>query len=199
MALSNLRETHTKVARMPAADEQQLILQVKEGNQGAFRTLVERHMKQAYTIAHGFLGCHEHAEDAAQEAFVRAYKSIGSFRGDAEFSTWLYRIVTNVSLNRLKAEQRRDAREVRQENMLQAVPDNNPGPLLLEHRDHIERALHELPTMQRAVVLLRHFDGLSTRQVSRILGCSEGTVKTHLFRALQKLRKRLDYLKGELL
>ncbi len=183
---------------MPAADEQQLILRVKEGSHEAFRVLVERHMKQAYSIAHSFLGCHEHAEDVAQESFVRAYKSIGSFRGDAEFSTWLYRIVTNLSLNKLKAEKRRSEREVRHNETTLSIAGGTNEHHRGDHTAHIERALHELPTMQRAVVLLRHFDGLSTSQVSTILGCSEGTVKTHLFRALQKMRKKLEYLRTEL-
>lgn len=181
---------------MPSADEQQLILQAKEGSHEAFRVLVERHMKQAYNIAYGFLDNHEQSEDVAQESFVRVFKSIASFRGDSEFSTWLYRIVTNLSLNRLKVERRRNAREVRQNEHMEfagTITDNSR-----DHVAHIERALHELPTMQRAVVLLRHMDGLSTRQVSSILGCSEGTVKTHLFRGLQKLKKRLEYLRAEL-
>ncbi len=181
---------------MAAADEQQLIEQIKQGNRAAFRVLVERYMKQAYNIAFGVLGTHEHAEETAQEAFIRLHKSIGSFRGDSEFATWFYRIVMNLSLNRLKSEQRRASREVRKESVLEQLshmPTDNG-----QYREHLERALHELPTMQRAVVLLRHMDGLSTKQVSAILKCSEGTVKVHLFRGLRKLRTSLDYLRTEI-
>jgi RNA polymerase sigma-70 factor (ECF subfamily) len=182
---------------MTAADEQQLIAQVKEGNKAAFRALVERHMKQAYNIAFGVLGVHEHAEDVTQEAFVRLHASISSFRGGSALSTWLYRIVMNLSLNRLRQEQRRDAREVRREYETEHT-GTTPDYAHREYRDHIERALHELPTMQRAVVMLRQMDGLSTKQVSSILKCSEGTVKTHLFRGLRTLRMSLEYLKAEI-
>jgi RNA polymerase sigma-70 factor (ECF subfamily) len=182
--------------RMPAADEQQLILQAKEGSHEAFRLLVERHMKQAYDVAYRFLNNHDHAEDVAQEAFVRVYRSMQTFRGDAQFGTWLYRIIMNLSLNRLKQKKTEDgaARDLARETESVAgnVPDRMDVPL------HIERALHELPTLQRAVVILRHIDGLSTKQVSSILRCSEGTVKTHLYRGLKKLKKKLQFLKEEM-
>lgn len=213
--LSNLQSRHTRGLRMPdptpatplgqtangadpAPDEQHLILKVLEGNRDAFRCLVERHMKGAYNVAFSLVRDHHAAEDIAQEAFVRVHQSIGSFRGNAAFGTWLYRIVTNLSLNRIKQVQRRREREVstsleEQEASLEH-PDAMPGT---DMREHIERALHELPTMQRAVVILRHVDGLSTKQVSRILRCSEGTVKTHLFRGLEKMKRKLEYLQRD--
>lgn len=198
--LSKQHQTHEQVLHMGVADERQLILAAREGNHDAFRQLVERYMKQAYNIAHGFLRNHEHAEDVAQEAFVRVYHALPSFRGDAEFSTWLYRIVTNMALNRVKKEKAYGARfafsQEREHNTPYAAQQETPenGEL----RTHIEKALHELPTLQRAVVLLRHIEGLSTKQVSGILACSEGTVKTHLFRGLKKMRTRLEYFRTEM-
>jgi RNA polymerase sigma-70 factor (ECF subfamily) len=154
-------------------------------------------MKQAYNVAFSFVSDHARAEDIAQEAFVRAYRALPTFRGDSGFGTWLYRIVTNLSLNSVKREAARAVREV----PMDALPDLHATGDEPAHRGelraHLERALHELPTMQRAVVILRHLDGLSTKQVSRILGCSEGTVKTHLFRGLRNMRQRLDFLKTE--
>ena len=151
-------------------------------------------MKRAYSIAYSFVNDHHRAEEIAQETFVRVYQSLGSFRGDAEFGTWLYRIVTNLSLNSLK-----QVRRMRVHRSEQSIDDITTGDNTPARGDdiapHIERALHELPTLQRATVILRHLDGLSTKQVSRILHCSEGTVKTHLFRGMAKLRKKLDYLK----
>src|SRR5262245_61459575 len=168
---------------MPAPDERELILRAKEGSRDAFRLLVERHMKGAYDIAHHFLGEHEDAQDVAQEAFVRVHRSLASFRGDAVFGTWLYRIVTNLSMNRLRQKKSRAKFEVRvtgetNEPAHQGGPDHDRPDLT----GHIERALHELPTLQRAVVMLRHLNGLSTREVSSILNCTEGTVKVHLHR-----------------
>ena len=183
---------------MPAADEQQLIQQAKDGNTEAFRRLVERYMKHAYNVAFSFVGSHDDAEDIAQDAFVRIYRSLPSFRGDAEFSTWLYRIVMNLSLNRLTETKKKAQRQVNTMEMAQSLTDHNPG--VAEGPDiqfHIENALHELPTLQRAVVILRHIDGLSTKEVSRILRCSEGTVKTHLHRGLKKMRSMLGFLVDE--
>jgi RNA polymerase sigma-70 factor (ECF subfamily) len=181
---------------MPAADERQLILDVQEGSHDAFRLLVERYMKQAYTVAYGFLRDHDDAEDVAQESFVRVYRSIKTFRGDSEFGTWLYRIVMNLSLNR--AQQRKNAR-LRTEESPEAIENvtNSAGAQEPDVRWHIENALHQLPTLQRATVILRHLNGLSTKQVSGVLGCSEGTVKTHLHRGLKKMKTMLYFLDGE--
>ncbi len=184
---------------MTAADEQQLILQVKDGSHSAFSLLVERYMKHAYNIAYGFLNDHDDAEDVAQESFVRVYESINGFRGDSNFNTWLYRIVTNVSLNKLR--QRKSVRHQSlssvNETMASFAIATYDQPRI-DIQETLERAIHELPTLQRAVVILRHLNGLSTRQVSHILGCSEGTVKTHLHRALKKMKIKVDYLKEEI-
>jgi len=178
---------------MPAPEERELILRAKEGCDGAFRQLVERFMKSAYDTAIHFVSDHDDAQDVAQEAFVRVHRSLGSFRGDAEFGTWLYRIVANLSMNKIRSRTSRARFEVRADERIEnmAHPEAGAGGSAdLTH--HIERALHELPTLQRAVVLLRHLNGLSTREVSSILECSEGTVKTHLHRGLKNMRKLLN-------
>lgn len=182
---------------MPAADEQLLIREAQDGNRTAFRSLVERHMKQAYNIAYGFMHDPDTARDVVQDALVRAHQALPGFRGDAEFATWLHRIVTNVALNHLRARNSRAHREVRVDDLdgqgNGSEMDLHAGQL----RDHVERALHQLPALQRSVVILRHIDGLSTREVSAILQCSEGTVKTHLFRGMKKLRRSLAYLQKD--
>jgi RNA polymerase sigma-70 factor (ECF subfamily) len=183
---------------MTAADEQQLILRVKEGSHEAYRVLVERHMKHAYNVAYGFVNDHDDAEDLAQESFVRAYQSIRSFRGDAGVGTWLFRIVTNLSLNRVRQKKLTASREVRDGETLHAQGSHHEPSYDQDVRQLLERSLHELPTLQRAVVILRHLNGLSTRQVSAILSCSEGTVKTHLHRGIQRMKSNMSFLKDEL-
>lgn len=181
--------------RMTAADEQHLIREARAGNGTAFRHLVERHMKQTYNVAFGLLGDHQGAEDVAQETFIRVFTSLHTFRGDAEFTTWLYRITVNLALNRRKQERRKSEREATlSASSALLAGDGHETFATVDQPAHIERALHELPTLQRSVIILRHMNGLSTKQVSSILGCSEGTVKTHLHRALKKLRSRLHYL-----
>jgi RNA polymerase sigma-70 factor (ECF subfamily) len=182
---------------MAAADEQQLILEAQQGSRDAFRCLVERHMKTAYNIAHGILRDHDNAEDAAQEAFVRAYESLGTFKRESSFGTWLFRIVVNSALNIAKHNTRENGRRTDLTTLAASLPDVPATGDQVDVAAHIERALHELPTMQRAAVILRHIDGLSTRQVGGILGCSESTVKTHLYRGLEKMRTSLHYMKEQ--
>lgn len=182
---------------MPADRERQLIQDVQEGSHEAFRDLVELHMRRVYDIAYGFVNDHDDAEDVAQEVFVKVYHSVKNFRQDSGFSTWLYRIATNSSLDRLKQRKRSIARLVPMEEAQITGTTMNQSAERSEDSVLIERALHELPTLQRAVVMLRHMDGFSTKQVSSILQCSEGTVKTHLHRGLKKMRKKLEYLKED--
>lgn len=194
--MSNMHTRATLDAPMAADEERLLITRARGGDHGAFRTLVERHIQGAYNIAISFVGNHDSAEDVVQEAFVRAYEGIRSFRGDASFSTWLHRIVVNLSLNSVKRRKVAAERHI-QEPELVGTDGIELAAQSADMREQLERALHELPTLQRAVVILRHMEGLSTREVSRILHCSEGTVKTHLFRGLQKLRKKLRHLKED--
>ncbi len=183
---------------MPSRSEQELVNLSRKGDHNAYRQLVERNMKQAYNLAYRYVGNHDDAEDVAQDAFIRAYSSLKYFRGDAEFSTWLYRIITNVALNRVKQLQRITKHEtpITEPAMMSAGYDSG-AVRNFDTSAHLERALHELPTLQRAVVILRHLNGLSTRQVSNILRCSEGTVKTHLHRGIAKLRSKLQFLEEE--
>ena len=185
---------------MPAADERQLILVAQEGRHNAFRSLVERYMKQAYNVAYGVVSNHDDAEDIAQETFVRVYQSIRSFRGDSEFSTWLYRITMNLSLNNVKRRKNTSLHTIEHiENQALSGLSRSEHSQQPDLQMHLERALHELPTLQRATVILRHLNGLSTKQVSAILKCSEGTVKTHLHRGLKKMRHHLGFLKADIL
>jgi RNA polymerase sigma-70 factor (ECF subfamily) len=182
---------------MAAEDEQQLIVEAKGGNRDAFRALVERYMKHAYNIAFGYVNNHDDASDIAQESFVRVYRALPAFRGEAEFSTWLYRIVTNQALNAVKRKSVSARREISLDDaahLTGQVPDEIYQG---DRKGLLERALHELPTLQRATVILRHLNGFSTKQVSAILRCSEGTVKTHLHRGLKKLKSKLDYFEYE--
>ncbi|TAK54772.1 MAG: RNA polymerase sigma factor [Bacteroidetes bacterium] len=179
-------------------DEPELVNLSKNGDSKAYRQLVERNMKQAYNLAYRYVGNHDDAQDVAQDAFVRAYRSLKYFRGDAGFSTWLYRIVTNVALNRVKQLQRITKHESPITETTEMLMGHEPTVMRgFDTSAHIERALHELPTLQRAVVILRHLNGLSTKQVSNILRCSEGTVKTHLHRGIKKLQLKLKFLEEE--
>lgn len=172
-------------------DDKAVIADILAGDTDAFRELVKRHQRQVYAVAYSLLGDHDHADEAAQETFVQSYRHLASFRGDAGFATWLHRIATNISLTMLRRLTRHHDRHVTLEHpdaARQAEELNSEDP---ERQRLLERILHELPTMQRAVVILRHLQGRSTRQVSQALGLSEGTVKTHLHRGLLSMRRKL--------
>jgi RNA polymerase sigma-70 factor (ECF subfamily) len=184
---------------MAQTDDRVLVEQVCQGNLNAFRVLVERYQRYAYRIAHRILRNHHDAEDASQEAFVRIYQRIRSFRGEAKFSTYLYRTVVNLSLNAL----RERGRENRSENPVRDGDQQedrkefaeNPNIEFIDVGDHLHRAIGRLSQKQQAVLVLRHYEGLSTREVSEILNCSEGTVKQQLHRAMMKLQKYLHYMR----
>jgi RNA polymerase sigma-70 factor (ECF subfamily) len=154
-------------------------------------------MKKAFSIAFRISGDRHMAEEITQEAFIKAYNSISTFRGEAGFGTWLHRIVVNKSLNALKSMKRRSEREFL-DSAEEFTGTHHTGGNDVLVGDHIRKALLMLPILQRTTVVLRHIEGYSTSEVSSMLGCSEGTVKTHLFRGLRKLRESLSFLREEI-
>ena len=173
-------------------DDRQLIADILAGNAGAFTRLVTLHQRRVYAVAYGLVGNHTDADDVAQETFVQAFRNIGSFRGDAALATWLHRIAANTALTLLRRLRRERDRHVTLDHPDAEHLAEDLRPVDTDRRRLLERVLHELPTMQRAVVILRHLQGCSTRHVSVALGMSEGTVKTHLFRGLRTMRKKLE-------
>jgi RNA polymerase sigma-70 factor (ECF subfamily) len=183
---------------MLRTDDWLLVEQVCNGNREAFRNLVERYQQYAYQIAFRILKNHQDAEDVSQEAFVRIYQSIKSFRREAKFSTYLYRTVANLSLNVLRKKKRApmdETADVESERQEDAALVVNPKSELMDLRSHLDRAIQRLSKRQQAIVVLRHYEGFSTREVSEIMNCSEGTVKQQLHRAMLKLEKFLAYLR----
>jgi RNA polymerase sigma-70 factor, ECF subfamily len=173
-------------------DDRVLIADILAGDRDAFRTIVNRHQRQVYAVAFGLLGNHQDADEMAQETFLQAFRHLASFRGDASLATWLHRIAANISLTFLRRQRRLRSRHVSLDHPDAAQLAEELTPEDPDRQRFLERILHELPTMQRAVVILRHLQGRSTRQVSQALGVSEGTVKTHLHRGLLTMRRKLS-------
>lgn len=176
-----------------------LVRRAQAGELAAFNTLVLRHQDAIYSLALRFLGNREGAEDAAQEAFIRAYRAIDSFKGD-RFRSWLFTIVSNVARDELRRQQRRPQRSLDEARDDPETPDLDPpdrGPtpeseaMRGDLRRALETALQELPEDWRITVVLSDVHGLSYEEVAETTGVAIGTVKSRLSRARGRLRDLL--------
>jgi RNA polymerase sigma-70 factor (ECF subfamily) len=173
----------------PAQVERKLVERARRGDQGAFRMLVDLHRDHAYGLALRITRSREEAEDAAQEAFLRAWLALPRFRGESSFGTWLHRIVARRALDRATAHKTRATREADVE-----AAEDLPAPIPNESRDlvlarRIGRLMGCLNPRQRAVVELFYGEDLPVHEVATLLDMPENTVKTHLRRARTALRE----------
>jgi RNA polymerase sigma factor (sigma-70 family) len=170
-------------------DEQGLIANARRGDAGAFEELVQRHQDVAFRTAFLILRDAAEAEDAAQEAIVKAYRAIGRFREGREFRPWLLKIVSNQALTAVRTRRRRGAAfERAAADQPVACPDVDEMVIDRERAQLIWQALNSLEERERVIVYLRYFLALPERELAEYLGCAPGTVKSRLHRALQRLR-----------
>lgn len=190
-----------------ASDETALIRRLQAGETSAFRELVENHKRALFNLAYDLLGNVQDAEDISQEAFVKVYRSIGDFRGEAQLGSWMYRIVVNLCLNRrrkkaLSAMELRESFEDDERHQPTPASGHDADPEKATEaemmRQHLRQALEQLSPQQRTIFVLRHDDDLPLAEISKILKISEGTVKSQLFRALRKLQEALSFYKADL-
>jgi RNA polymerase sigma-70 factor, ECF subfamily len=178
-----------------------LVAAAKAGDQAAFEDLVKATYAGTYTLAFRLTGNEEDASDVVQEAYLRAYRSLKRFRGDARFTTWLYRITANCATTHLKKRQR-DRHEVLDDadELFDARPESYPEGRLggADDRRILQAALQSLSPEMRAVVVLRDVYDLPHEAIAAELGISEGAAKVRLHRARKKLRERLFPLRTEL-
>jgi RNA polymerase sigma-70 factor (ECF subfamily) len=182
------------------SEEQEWIARARAGDAEAFRKLVERHGDRAYGLAFRMLGVASEAEEAAQDAFVRAWRALPHFRGESSFSTWLHRIVVRRALDRQAALKTRRAREAPMDEADLAGPAATAPGDAARHGDlhrKLDRLMGSLSEMQRAVVLLYYYEDHSVEEVARMLELPEGSVKTHLHRARARLRAAWQAEEGE--
>jgi len=171
------------------AEERELIRLAQGGDPDAFRRLVERHGSRAYALALRIVRSASDAEEVAQDALVRAWRSLPRFRGDARFSSWLYRIVVRRAFDRAAVLKGRRGREASAEGIESvAAEGSSPDPEARERALRLEKLVARLPEVPRTVVTLYYYQDRSVAEVARILQMPENTVKTHLSRARAALR-----------
>jgi RNA polymerase sigma-70 factor (ECF subfamily) len=169
----------------------ELLAACRRGDREAFEEVVRRTYRHVYTQALRLVGDRQEAEDVAQEAYLRVYRGLAGFRGDAQFETWLYRIVSNAAMSHLR--KRRRLGELVLDSSEE--PGESPSPIRVEEeavdRDALTNALESLPPSMRVVVVLKDVYGLSCREIGDQIGVSEGAVKVRLHRARRRLKEML--------
>ncbi|MDD3320540.1 MAG: RNA polymerase sigma factor [Paludibacter sp.] len=183
--------------------EQEIIQNIVNGDSSKFRGLVEKYQPMVFRTVMGFVHSKEDAEDLTQDVFISIYQSLNRFQGDSEFSTWLYRIAVNTSINYVNKQNRR--------NLFQQVGDffqninsnenfeKNPEELTIEkeREHHIKKAIDSLSEKQRTAFVLSKYDNLSQKEIANIMNISEGAVEQHLQRAKKNLQQNLASLVGK--
>jgi RNA polymerase sigma-70 factor (ECF subfamily) len=178
-----------------------LMDRIAKGDHDAFEILVNRHQTSVLNLIYRFIGDRTQARDLAQEVFLRIWQSAKGYEPKAKFTTWMYRIATNLCLNELKSARRKKwvsffgSREGAGDSMEESLSDDAPSAedLLLtrERNHHITDALQSLPPNQRMALVLKRYDELSYQEIARIMGCSVSAVESLLVRAKRILQEKL--------
>jgi RNA polymerase sigma-70 factor, ECF subfamily len=197
MGPDNLEET--------MAPDEHLMARVAQGDTHAFEILVRRHETSVLNLIFRFLGNRSEAEDLAQEAFLRVWKAAKGYEPHAKFTTWMYRIVSNLCLNELKSPWRKrlvsfhwfgpGGQRSEDDGTETAIVDETPSPedrlLAQERRRRVAQALQCLPKNQRLALILKRYEGLSYQEIAKVLGCSVSAVESLLVRGKKNLQDKL--------
>jgi RNA polymerase sigma-70 factor (ECF subfamily) len=183
-------------AALDGLSDADLVAASVAGRPGAFDVIVERHRRQVYQLCYRFVGNHEDASDLAQDVFIRAFRGLRNFKGDAALGTWLYRIGVNVCLNRLAAK-RAATESIDARDHVDTRSESASDRVLREERAaQVRAAVAQLPRKQRAALILRTYQDLPYQEIASILGSSVGAAKANVFHALQNLKKMLGEPEG---
>jgi RNA polymerase sigma-70 factor, ECF subfamily len=173
-------------------DDKHYIKEVLKGNKNAFGHLVEKYKDLAFTMAYRIVKKNDLAEDIAQQAFIKAYTKLGSFRMEAKFSSWLYRIVYNSAITEL----RKIGKETYQEEMQNFEIPENDNDIYIESKSKlVHKAIDNLPYEESTIITLYYFDDISVKEIGSIMKMTESNIKIKLYRARKKLE---EYLQNKL-
>ncbi|MEJ2544542.1 MAG: sigma-70 family RNA polymerase sigma factor [Calditrichaceae bacterium] len=193
---------------MIKAEDRLLIERLKKGQKEAFRELVELYKKPLYYYCFRLCRNHADAEDLSQEVFIKVYQRIDQFREEAKIQTWIYRIASNAFIDKkrkkvfliseadlLDIESQSDTeRKHPQENEI--TPEKQTESSIIQK--HINAAMQNLSDREKTAFILKHYEGLAIKEIAAIFKTSDGTVKSHLFRAVQKLQSALSFYRNDL-
>ncbi|RKY86286.1 hypothetical protein DRQ09_06285 [candidate division KSB1 bacterium] len=178
--------------------EKEIIKRIKNGEVDQFRILYEENKEMIYRICFKYAGDKEVAKDLLQETFIKAYESLGKFRGDSSFSSWIFKIAVNRCLTysrnvRLRKNLKKERENTIRVNLSMKSTDL-PGQkfILKEFKEKVEEILKGFSSKERMIFTLKHFENFKINEVSEIMGISEGTVKSTLHKVIKKLRKKLE-------
>lgn len=178
----------------------QIIERTLGGEPEAFNLLVRRWERQIYGLTFRMLGRDEEAQDATQETFLSAYRNLSKFRGEAKFSSWIYRIALNICNTRLRGRTKgvisiEEQHELNGFELASELEDLGDRVQQEQVARHVRRALQGLPADMRQVIIMKEYEGLKFSEIAEILGLPVSTVKTRMYTGLTELRKRLEHLR----
>lgn len=183
--------------------DEELVARVQRGDKSAYDILVIRYQHKIIQLVNRYVKDHSEAQDVAQEAFIKAYKALGSFRGESAFYTWLYRIAINTAKNYLVSRTRRnsdyqvdvqDAEAIENAPQLQGLETPEHHLLGEEIVKTIQSAIEHLPEEMRVAIMLREFEGMSYEEIAEAMDCPVGTVRSRIFRAREAIDSKLNPL-----
>jgi RNA polymerase sigma-70 factor (ECF subfamily) len=189
-------------------DDRKLVEEARQGNQAAFRALVEKHQRKVYAMALSVLKDPDAASDVVQDAFIKVHQHLADFQGESGFYTWLYRIAMNLCIDRTRRSKRFAQVEFDDASAHEGAGDWEVAPSRLgfdpaqalrdrEIRERVAKALDELSPAHRAVILMREVEGMSYQEMAEAMKCSQGTIMSRLFHARKRLQEMLASLVGE--
>jgi len=185
--------------------DEELVARATAGDQDAFAQLVTRWERPIYALAYRTLRREEEARDVVQDAFLRAYRGLKGFKGEAKFSSWLYRITLNLCRDWMRKERRAPVAQVPEGTDPLDLADQQAAPTesvedLVARREMsaaVQLAMAELPEEQRTAIMLKEYHGLTFQEIAEMLDCPLSTVKTRLYQGLSVLRRRLERQQAE--
>jgi RNA polymerase sigma-70 factor (ECF subfamily) len=191
---------------VPPTEEQELVQRARRGDLGAYDDLVRRYQERIYATIYHMTSNHEDANDLAQEAFIKAYQALKTFKGGSSFYTWVYRIAVNKTINFLKQRKNRsqmslndvDFNAEHDPDLVALISDRTPRRevSLTELQEKLNEAMQKLSEPHRLAVTLHDVQGMSHEEIAKVMDCNIGTVRSRLFYARQQLQAYLsDYLK----